>query len=199
MANAANIMGIMTAREKRYQELLQRCRDGEAAAFDALVLATQQDLRVYLAARAHAVELVDAVLQDTYIRAHAILDSHQTGRPVLPWLRGIARNCLREELRRRTRHQRRFASAGAQIDALLAENAEASPSEDVADRRSARLAHCLSRLPAPSRRLLHQYYVEDEPLTRLAQRFRRKASALASLLQRIRTALRDCLTHEGAG
>lgn len=186
--------------ETRCGGLLKRCRDGDAAAFDALVLAAQQELRVYLAARAHSVELVDAVLQDTFIRLHAILDEYQDGRSVLPWLRGIARNCLREELRRRGRHQRRFASAGAQLEALLANEAVTrdDTSEDQADARSERLVHCLKRLPTQSQRLLHQYYVEDQPLTRLAQRFRRKASALASLLQRIRAALRDCVAREGA-
>jgi RNA polymerase sigma factor (sigma-70 family) len=187
----------MGTTESRCQELLRRCRDGDAGAFDALVLGAQEELRLFVAARAYAVELVDTVMQDTFIRVHAILDEHEDGRPVLPWLRGIAHNCLREELRRRTRHRRRFASAGAQLEALLAhENLEHADANDGwADARIARLTRCLDRLPPSSRRLVYQYYVEDCPLTCLAQRFRRKASALASLLQRIRATLRDCMAH----
>ncbi len=192
----------MSVSDDHHQELLSAARAGDEDAFAALVLATQGELRRFLAARSYSVDLVEAALQDAYIRIHSLLDEYDAGRPVLPWLRGIAFNCLREELRRRARHQRRFVSAGSRLDQVLAEEAYGhAPAEHDAwaERLDHRLHHCLERLPAQSRRLIREYYLEDRPLTLLAQRFRRKASALASLLQRIRAALRECLAQGGAG
>src|SRR5262245_47375943 len=48
----------------------------------------------------------DEATQETFVRAHARLETLREGDKVLPWLFGIARNVFYEELRARKRHLR---------------------------------------------------------------------------------------------
>ena len=48
----------------------------------------------------------DEATQETFVRAHAKLETLREGDKVLPWLFGIARNVFYEELRARKRHLR---------------------------------------------------------------------------------------------
>jgi RNA polymerase sigma-70 factor (ECF subfamily) len=48
----------------------------------------------------------DEATQETFVRAHAKLETLREGDKVLPWLFGIARNVFYEELRARKKHLR---------------------------------------------------------------------------------------------
>ena len=106
------------------------------------------------------------------------------------WVTGIARNHLREELRR----QQRALDAGDLAAALLVEDGLlAVEREEERAHDAARLRACLDRLPASTRRLIERRYWHDEPLNELAARLRLPANRLAALLYRARHALLGCL------
>jgi len=56
-----------------------------------------------------------------------------------------------------------------------------------------RLQACLERMPPRSRAMVERRYAQGVPLAVLAQQFKQSVEALASLLQRIRRSLRQCV------
>lgn len=180
-------------------ELVLRARAGEAAAFDGLVVALHRQVRLTIAAYASGAEQAEEVLQAAWVTAYEQLDRYEPRGTFLAWVKGIARNLLREELRERRRVH--CAGGGDDIERLLTEDAlvaiEAGEREaEERDRRLDRLAGCLERLEPRARALLLARDRDGEALPSLARRYKRNVEALATILWRIRLSMRRCL--EGA-
>jgi RNA polymerase sigma-70 factor (ECF subfamily) len=183
----------MTAADS-LDRLVQAARAGDVEAFTALVEALAPDLQAFVAARARSADLVDEVVQAAFVTAWERLGAYEARGSFAAWVKGIAHNHLREELRRlrRTLPDHDLAERLV-VDACLVDLDRAE--EDAA--RDRRLAACLERLPERTRRIVRRRYWEDESLAELAQRFHAPAEALAALLYRARKALLGCL--EGGG
>src|SRR4051812_14838709 len=93
----------------RLDDLVVRIRAGDRPAFVALIAATQDEVRSFVAAHATTVDLVEEAVQAAYVTAFERLADYRPGGTFLPWLKGIARNRLRHE----TAHRRRWLSADA--------------------------------------------------------------------------------------
>lgn len=93
---------------------IARALAGDASAFRALFERHAGAVRRFLGDLARDPALADEVTQETFVRAHARLASVQGSR-LLPWLLGVARRVLLEELRRR-----RPRAAADLLDALAA-------------------------------------------------------------------------------
>jgi RNA polymerase sigma-70 factor, ECF subfamily len=172
--------------------LVQRVQKGEQEPFWDLLLHVQQDLRLFIAVLAPSTELVEEILQATFLRCYDILPKYEPRGLFLQWIKGIARNLLREELRARSRH---LAMTGDRLetmvaDACLQDAAEAAEPEPG-------LQDCLERLAPHSRQLLERRYRENLPLNRIAQQFKKPAESVAVSLYRIRESLRQCLEAKG--
>src|SRR5262245_16351616 len=79
---------------------VERLRQGDRAAFEARVARHQGRVFGYL--RSRLLELADAedLTQEVFLRFYQRLDQFDSSSPLLPWLLGIARNLLREHVRR---------------------------------------------------------------------------------------------------
>lgn len=174
--------------------LVLRVQKGEKEPFWDLILEIQQDLRLFIAVLAPTGELVEEILQTTFLRCHDVIHKYEPRRTFLQWVKGIARNLLREELRARSRH---LSMAGNKLEALVADacldDLGGTPAED-----DPALRECLESLPPHSRELLERRYRQNLPLNRMAQQFKRPADSLAVTLYRIRETLRQCLQAKGA-
>lgn len=172
--------------------LVRRVQKGEQESFWDLILHVQQDVRLFIAVLSPSTELVEEILQSTFVRAYDSLQKYEARGLFLQWIKGIARNILREELRARSRH---LAMTGDALEAMVGdaclqdvESAEPEP----------RLQECIDRLAPHSRELLERRYGANVPLNRLAQQFRKPADSIAVTLCRIRASLRECLEAKGA-
>lgn len=173
-------------------QLAVKAQGGDRDAFRELVLATQRELAISIAAHSASRELVEEVMQETYVTAFEKLGQYQPRGTFRPWLRTIARNHLFAHWRER----RRMAELdGDALDALVADDGLGALERD--DERheleSARLAACLERLPDRARRMLERRYCEEQPLALLAQQFKRSAATLSVTLFRLRQQLRHCV------
>lgn len=181
-------------------ELARRAQGGSREAFRALVEAVQEPLRACIAAHAAHPHQIDEALQETLVTAFRRLDQYRPEGTLVPWLKQIARNHLRRDLRDR----RRFAGLdedaldaaviGAQLDKLESEEA-------VGERERAveRLRRCLARLPDQLRGLVEAHHFAGAPLADLAARLNRSANWLAVTLFRARKALAECVAKEDSG
>jgi RNA polymerase sigma-70 factor (ECF subfamily) len=173
--------------------IVARVRAGDREAFVALIEATQDELRCFVAAHAASADQIEEAVQAAYVTVFELIGDYRCEGTFLPWLKGIARNRLRQETARR----RRWLPAGeAGFEDLLAPHA---PPEAEAPRHEllTALDECLARLAEPSRRLVDGFYRERQALDQLAKEHGRTRAAVAMHLSRIRAALRGCLERKG--
>jgi RNA polymerase sigma-70 factor (ECF subfamily) len=170
-------------------EIVARARAGDAAAFDALVLATAHRLRLFVSVRALSVELVEEVVQETYVIAYETLAAYRGEGAFLAWLYGIARNVLRREI---TAQSRRERFAADELDQFVAAAALDEP-EPEDPPPLARLAQCLDRIAPRARAMLERHHRDGVPIAELARQFKQNQEAIGGVLKRCRQALRQCL------
>jgi RNA polymerase sigma-70 factor (ECF subfamily) len=139
-------------------------------------------------------ELVEEILQATLLRAHDALPTYELRGTFVQWLKGIARNLLRQELRARARH---LSMAGRTLDALIADDCLSGL--DATSEPDPALRECMERLSPHARALLDRRYGQGLPLSRIAQQFKKPADTICVTLHRIRETLRQCLAAKGAG
>lgn len=138
--------------------------------------------------------MVDEVVQAAFVTTWEQLDRYQERGTLAAWIKGIAHNHLREELRRR----RRLQSSDSLAEQLVVEDCLSELDEAEANlARDRRLIDCMERLPPRTRQVVEHRYWQDESLSEMAQRFHQPAEALASLLYRARKLLLDCLGSSG--
>jgi RNA polymerase sigma factor (sigma-70 family) len=173
--------------------LAAKAIQGEREAFAQLIVATHLEVRLFVSARVVSAELIEEVVQSTYVTAFEVLNTYVGPGSLLAWLKGIAHNRLRQELRHRSRQQGLECSA---LETLLQDQRR---EEDISDddNRTQRLNECLGKLPPRARLLIERRYVDNHGLARLAQQFKQSTGALAVYLHRVRTDLRRCMTGVG--
>ena len=134
------------------------------------------------------------ITQRTFIHAYDHLARFDEARDFVPWLNTIARNLVRDELRRLER-QRRYLAYYRNVvapDIAPAQSLEASEQE-----LQRALESCLDRLHPNAAEVVRLYYDEGVSLAVAAQRLGRTMVATRQLLFRARLALRSCVELAG--
>ena len=164
--------------------------------FADLVKEHQVSLRVFV--RSLGVELgwVDDLAQDTFVVAYREMDSYDQDRDFGKWLRGIARNLVRNELRKQGRHRRILHESLSQHLLGLAENEK---DREVGVTQLSALRDCVEQLPGRSRELVRSRYYEGWDATILADKFEMKAATVRQTLLRIRRQLYQCVNQRVKG
>lgn len=175
------------------RELVRRARAGDKGAFSHLVRRHHDVVCAALAGQLRDARAADDLAQDVFVRAYTHLGEFDAERRLEPWLLGIARNraleYMREEMRRRTRHQR-----GATLAILERAAAEAEAGDvEEREREIAALRACLDGLQGAAVALVRRHYFGREALTEIASAEGKKESALRMQLLRVRAALRSCV------
>lgn len=171
--------------------IVRQAAAGDEQAFQAMVEATHHDLRCFVAAHAWHVDLIDEVVQTTYVTCFRSLGSYHGGDALLPWLKGIARNHLRQELALRRQQGRHHP------DRLL-ELVVPPDAGDGDEVPLARLLDCLAQLGPQARVLIDLFYRDCRSLAEIAGEVQRSRASVAMALSRIRAGLRTCLEEGGA-
>ncbi len=136
--------------------------------------------------------LPDDAFQETYLVVQRRLADFRRDGDFHAWVRGIARNVLRQ-LARRNQRVRGLAD-DALADLINQAVAEASPPADEDDALSA-LRHCMAQLAETQRRLLHLRYGLERPLAEVAGELGRTPGAVQVALSRVRAVLADCISR----
>jgi len=159
--------------------------------FTDLVKDHQASLRVFVRSLGVEPGWVDDLAQDTFVVAYREMDSYDPARDFGKWLRGIARNLVRNELRKQGRHRRILHESLSQHLLNLAENKE----DQVDVTQLSALRDCVEQLPGRSRELVHSRYFEGWDATILADKFEMKAATVRQTLLRIRRQLYQCINQ----
>ena len=164
---------------------------GDADAFGELVLEHQSSLRGFIAMLGARGDDVDDVAQEAFFRAYKALSQYDPARSFGRWIRGFARNLVRERRREARREQSVHRHA---ICALLENRAETSAAVDAESRSGlGALRECLKGLSARAGELIRMRYLDGRNSAQMGRTLRRDPAAVRVQLGRIRLRLRDCV------
>lgn len=182
-------ISLITPRPDPTDEVLvARLRDGDEAAFTAIVQRYERPLNAY-ARRLVAGSSIDPedIVQEALARAYRALLRDRRPMALRAWLHCIVRNCALDEQRRRVA-----------VPAILELRSTRSPADDAEARETfAELLHELAGLPARQRQALLLCVLEDRPYAWIAAELGVSVSAVKALISRARQTLRTlCLEGE---
>jgi RNA polymerase sigma-70 factor (ECF subfamily) len=89
--------------DERLAAFMVAYQGGELDAFQGLFDALSVNVRNYLASLARSVDRADDLLQETFLQVHRSRRTYVPGRPVKPWIFGIARHVFLMDRRSRGR------------------------------------------------------------------------------------------------
>ena len=151
------------------QALVVRAKDGDRGAMEELYLATYSEL--WRTVRVMAKNDADAmdVMQETYLSAFTHLDKLQKPEQVSAWLKRIAVNEVKQQLRQK--QPLLFSELSDEEDALPPEPVSSQTPEYVLERKeqAALVQQLLSELPDGQRTVLILYYCEQYSVKEIAQ------------------------------
>ena len=157
--------------------------------FTQLIAEQHQQLRSFVRSLGVDPDWVDDMAQETLLVAWRERNSFDQQQDYGKWLRGIARNLIRNELRKQSRHKRLLHKGLTEL--LLA--ASEPDVESWADCRVPILRDCVEMLPSKSRKLVAGRYGDGWKATDLADHFGMTAVAVRKALMRIREQLKQCV------
>lgn len=179
--------------------LLEAAWRGERDAFTTIVEMHGRFIHAFLRARLTCRADADDLAQEVFVRvvSRRAVPRAGEGLRLRGWLAGIARNVLREHVRRA---RRRPETAWTRL-CLEAEEriARAADVDDGLDCALAGLPACLDGLGPSAREAIDLYYHDDLRMAQIATRFRRSEGAVKLLVHRAREAVRKCLVARGIG
>jgi RNA polymerase sigma-70 factor (ECF subfamily) len=124
------------------------------------------------------------------------IDQYEIGRGFGKWIKAIARNRVREELRKRYRYKGRIAAyANLVVDRLDAADMEEADDEDRARREA--LNECVGMLADKAAQVVRLHYGDRKKTEQIASAIGRSGGAVRTLLYRARNQLKDCLESKG--
>ncbi len=151
-------------------------------------VARRADLLGYLRAIAPP-DLVEDSFQEVFLVVHRRLADFRRDGDFLAWVRGIARNCVRQLLRRAGRLH---CLPDGELQVLI-DQAAAELEDETEPAGVDRLRRCLGRLTAPHRRIIELRYALDRPLAAIAREIGSTEGSVQVTLSRLRASLADCL------
>ena len=156
----------------------------------ALVEEHQASLRAFVRTLGVDPDWVDDLAQDAFVVAYRELETFDEDRDFGKWLRGIARNLVRNELRKAVR--RRIMNEDLTCHLLLTREPESSLFDG---RQVSALRDCVEELPSKSRALVHSRYHEGWNAAQMAEKFQIKAATIRQALLRVRRQLYQCIVQ----
>lgn len=174
---------------------IQRVLAGDLDSFGTIVRSYWVAVANFLGSTFPGGGAVDELAQEVFTRAFRSLPQYEATQPFWPWLRGIARHVIHEELRARRKAMR---ERRAYAELALLRQAEDSIPEPAGEPRPAEegidaLRECLEEQTEEGSRLVRWFYVDRLSSDAIAHRLGCGASAVRNALMRLRRSLRGCV------
>jgi RNA polymerase sigma factor (sigma-70 family) len=142
--------------ERTDEELMASYIDGDARAFDVIFDRLAPRLHAFFARTFRSPAIADDLLQITFLKIHAARATYERGRPLRPWVFGIAARARIDELRRRYRTEE---SGDKDLDAIALPVEGGADAWPEVNESAARVRAALDALPEGQRVvvLLHRF------------------------------------------
>ena len=171
--------------------LIQALQSNDREALGAFVQRQQGFIFGYLRSRMVDPTDADDLCQEVFLRCLAGKVRFRGDVPVRPWLLGVARNVLREHIRRNQRRKEvAWTEMCLELDALTED--ETSDYRQMHDWLNA----CISSLGQSAHDALKMHYYARMKMAQIAEKLRRSEGAVKLLVFRARQALKECVTRK---
>ncbi|MDO5555037.1 MAG: sigma-70 family RNA polymerase sigma factor [Planctomycetia bacterium] len=138
-------------------------------------------------------DLVDDIVNDSFVAFVSTPEKWDYSRPIQPLLRTITRNIALQYWKKRVNS---LSQPMQELGEILRARYEAeSCSErglELSDKLRA-LENCLDKLTEEQRRLLNEHYVEEKSFVELGAKYNKRPNTLQKTVSRLRIALEKCV------
>ncbi|HYE97862.1 MAG TPA: sigma-70 family RNA polymerase sigma factor [Planctomycetota bacterium] len=169
--------------------LIARVRAGEVPVYAEIVRACQADVWRVVVGMLRDGRAAEDLVQQAFVNAYEHLDRYRPGADFGAWIKAIARNLVRLELRSRAREDRRLAAYHDLVEARLDDPAAEARDAEMGEA----LRRCRELVPPPAAEALSLRYDQGRDFEDVARSLGRTVEATRQLLARVRAALRDCI------
>ncbi len=161
--------------------LIVAAQKGDRPAFEAIIQRHQGAIYGYLRARLLVAEDAEDLCQEVFLRCYTAQAHFDSPEMVRPWLIGIARNLLRERVRRvKRRREVAWTELCLELEELVPD------CNDQHDDACQQLPVCLDSLGTTAREAIDLQYRSSMRLSAIGDRLRRSEGAIKLLLFRAR-------------
>lgn len=167
---------------------------GDTPAFAGLVRLYQESVWRIAAAMLRDRDATENLVQQVFVDAYFHLDQYAPGTDFGAWIRTVARNRLRKELRTAGREDRRLAVYRERLAERL--RAEAGSTRDDSDAYVAALRGCRESLPPRDAVLVKLRYEKGLSFEAIAAKQAQTPEAVQRMISRIRFRLRECIQNK---
>jgi RNA polymerase sigma-70 factor (ECF subfamily) len=167
---------------------------GNTDAFAGLVRLFQESVWRIAAAMLRDRDATENLVQQTFVDAYLHLDQYEVGTDFGAWIRTVARNRLRKELRTASREERRLAHFRDRLAERL--QAAANDRTDDSEAYVAALRGCRELLSTRDAELLKLRYESGLSFEAIAVEQGQTPEAVQRMISRIRFRLRDCIQNK---
>ena len=167
---------------------------GDTQAFAGLVRMYQETVWRIAAALLRDRDATENLVQQVFVDAYFHLDQYARGTDFGAWIRTVARNRLRKELRTAGREDRRLAMYRERLAERI--KAEAGGTRDDSDAYVAALRDCRQALTPRDAAIVRLRYEKGLSFEAIAETQGQSPEAVQRMLSRIRFRLRDCIRHK---
>jgi RNA polymerase sigma-70 factor (ECF subfamily) len=167
---------------------------GDTQAFAGLVRLYQEVVWRIAAAMLRDRDATENLVQQVFVDAYFHLDQYAPGTDFGAWIRTVARNRLRKELRTASREERRLATYRERLTERL--RVETTSTRDDSAAYTAALRDCRESLPERDAALVRLRYEKGLSFEAIAARQGQSPEAVQRMISRIRFRLRDCIQHK---
>lgn len=167
---------------------------GDTQAFAGLVRMYQETVWRIAAALLRDRHATENLVQQVFVDAYFHLDQYARGTDFGAWIRTVARNRLRKELRTAGREDRRLATYRERLAERI--KAEAGGTRDDSDAYVAALRDCRQALTPRDAAIVRLRYEKGLSFEAIAETQGQSPEAVQRMLSRIRFRLRDCIRHK---
>lgn len=166
-----------------------RVLSGDLDAFEEIVRRYQQEVWKVVAAMLLNAQQTEDLVQQTFLKAFQQLHRFERGRDFGAWIKEVARNEVRQEIRRYLREDRRLEV----YQTHLVQAYEAPAASTQQECLEEALHQCTEKLPPSSAKLVELRYQAALNFGEIAPIIGRTIEATRQQLARIRLALRECV------
>ncbi len=171
---------------------------GRIEAYAEVIRAYQEDIWRVVAYALRDVSTTEDLVQQVFLNAYIGLERYNPDRDLGAWLRSIARNLVRNEIRRGARERGALRTYRESLAERLDDDDAAG--RDEARRRELKgaLEECREGLSPDAGHALDLRYARSLDFGQIAETLGRTVAATRQLLSRVRLALRRCIEERTA-
>ena len=180
----------MQTNEQDFDQLAREAQSGDLKAAEDLVRALHNPLFALLHLRGIPEKDIEDIAQTIMLHMYRNLSNYDPARPFMPWFRTIARNLTVNYWQKNARDKNKFSEFQEYV---VASEQDLEKHCEALETRQGQLSRCIGKLKSKQQALIKLYYVDQCDSRDIAGKTGADAAAVRKAMQRIRSALRECM------